>query len=134
MGEFTHILSKDPALDTDADGFDEKYSLFMETGALPPIKPGEEPTVFVLKPVADAELDASIRGKLDNIGTAWAVEMASYCLREVQNLVDSNGSKFELKHERINGFDKVCRDHRNLLGREILAELGSVCIGKQSPS
>jgi len=134
MGPFTHILSKDPALDTEAEGFADAYSRFLETGVLPPLKPGEEPTVFNLTPVTDAELDAEIRGKLDSIGQRWAVETASYCLTSIDNLRDGEGNEFKLQHDTINGFKKVCRDHRNLLGREILNELGTICINKSSPS
>ena len=134
MGEFTHILSRDPALDTEAEGFAEAYEQFLEHGTMPPLKPGEDPTIFTLKLVSDAELDAKIRGKLDNVGSAWSVETASYCLRSIKNLRDEDGNEFVLKFERVDGFEKVCREHRNLLGREILAELGSICIGRQSPS
>ena len=134
MGPFTHILSKDPALDTETDGFADAYQMFLETGAMPPLRPGETPTVFNLMPVTDAELEAEIRGKLDTIGQRWAVETASYSLMSIDNLRDSDGNEFKLEHETVNGFKKVCRAHRNLLGREILNELGTICINKQSPS
>lgn len=134
QGEFTHISVADPALDRDAEDFESKWEQYMETGSMPPLKDGEEPTVFKLKPIEDAELDAKIRGKIDGTGIAWAVETACYSLKAIDNLRDHNGKKFELKFESVDGFRKVCREHRNLLGRELLAELGLVCIGKQSPS
>ena len=134
QGEFTYISINDPALDKDADGFEDAWERFIDCGELPPIKNGEEPTVFRLKPVDDAELDAQIRGKLDSIGIRWAVETASYSLVGIDNLRDKDGHEFKLGFEMVNGFRKVCKEHRNLLGRELLTELGQVCIGKQSPS
>jgi hypothetical protein len=134
MSRFTHILSSDPALDKDAEGFKEAYERFLETGAKPPIKNGEEPTVFHLEPLKDAELDAATRGQLANGGSAWAVETACYALKQIDNLRDHDGKPFVLEFEMVNGFEKVCKEHRNLMGREVLAELGTVVIGKQSPS
>lgn len=134
MGEFTYISLNDSALDTDAEGFSDAWEQFIEHGKMPPLKPGEEPTVFRLRPVTDAELDARIRGKLDGVGIAWAVETACYSLVGIDNLKDSEGRPFVLEFEMVHGFRKVCKEHRNLLGRELLTELGQVCIGKQSPS
>lgn len=134
QGAFTHISVSDPALDRDAEDFAAKWEQYLETGSMPPIKNGEQPTVFRLEPIKDAELDAKVRGKIDATGIAWAVEVASYSLVAIDNLRDAEGKKFVLEHETVDGFRKVKREHRNLLGRELLSELGLVCIGKQSPS
>jgi len=132
MGSFTHILSTDPALDKDAEGFKEGYEQFLETGAQPPVKNGEMPTIFTLEPLKDAELDAATRGHLSKGGTAWAVETACYCLTKIENLKDAEGKDFALEFEMVNGFRKVCKEHRNMMGREVLAELGTIVIGKQN--
>lgn len=134
QNEFTHISMNDSALDRDADGFQDAWEAFLETGKLPPMKPGDEPTVFRLKPITDAELSAKIKGKLDSIGTAWAVETACYSLVAVENVRDKDGNPFRLEHVMVDGFKKVCKEHQNLLGEQLLSELGQRCIGRQSPS
>lgn len=135
-GKFSYVSANDPALDRDAEDFEESWEKYLEGGlALPPIKNGEEPTVFELTPVTDAELSAHIQGKLDDtVGQKWAVEMASYCLTGIQNLTDSEGNPFRLKFDRVLGFNKVCKEHRNLIGKDLLVELGFRVINRKSPS
>ena len=135
MGEFTHILSTDPALDTEAEGFVDAYKRFQETGEPPPIKNGMKPTVFTLEHVTDAEKLAEIHGKLERYGTqAYAIELGCYALKGVSGLKDNAGQDFALKFELVDGFRKVCKDHRDAMGPELLKELGLTVHNKQSPS
>lgn len=135
MGEFTHILSTDPALDMEAEGFVDAYKRFQASGELPPIKNGESPTVFHLEHVTDAEKLAEIKGKLEQYGTeAYAIELGCYSLKSITGLKDHEGKTFELKFEYVNGFRKVCKDHRDMMGNDLLKELGMVALNKQSPS
>jgi hypothetical protein len=135
MEDFTHILSSDPALDAEAEGFADAFKRFMETGSQPPVKNGEEPTVFTLEQIKDAEKLADMKGKLERSGTeAWAVEVACYSLKSIANLRDQDGKPFELRFEMVNGFRKVCKEHRDMMGTDVLKELGTVVLGRQSPS
>jgi len=136
MGKFSRVSISDPAIDKTGDDFSEQWQRYNDGATpMPPLVNGEEPTVFELTPVTDAELLAHIEGKLDDkVGQKWAVEMASYCLTGVQNLTDEDGKPFELKFERVNGFNRVCKEHRNLIGRDLLVELGFAVINRKSPS
>jgi hypothetical protein len=135
MGEFTHILSTDPALDTEAKDFKDAFKRFQEDGTLPPLKNGLEPTVFTLAKLTDTEKLAEITGVLERVGQeAWAVELACYSLKSISNLKDPNGEDFKLDFETVGGFRKVCKEHRDMMGPQVLKELGLIVLSKQSPS
>lgn len=135
QGKFSYILIKDPALDTEREGFTESWEQFLEHGTMPMLKDGLEPTLFELELPTDAELNARITAKHSIDGMApWAMDLASYSIKGVGNLKNQDGSNLELKFERVNGFPKLCKEHRDLFGVEIMQELGLRCYARQSPS
>jgi hypothetical protein len=105
-----HVYSEDPALDTDAPGFD--YDKFMKTGdlSLIPTKPGEKVTVFELRALNQEEF-----GRLVDLPTgSWtqARETLALALTGVRDLV-IDGQVVVLKHAK----GRLQRESLEILGR-----------------
>ena len=134
--EFSYISLYDEAMDTESKGFPEAFEKYRE-GAIdmPPLKEGIEPTIWTLKPPASAKL----KGMMDDVmmkhgQKTWAITYAAFCIKGVTGLDDEDGSPLELKFVRHLGYEMLCEEHTNLIGAEILREIGSRVIKHTQPS
>ena len=133
---FEYISLHDSAMDTEAEGFAEAFKKYRE-GSIeaPPLKQGEEPTVWTLVPITDARLKAMLDGVREEHGTAaWAVMTAAAGIQAVSNLADPDGKPFKIKREFRDGFSFVANEQLNLIGAEVLNEIGMVILTHDSPS
>lgn len=137
--EFDYILSSDPALDTKAEGFADAYLRFLETGVMPPIKEGHEPTIWKLRPIPNNSLAAKIRGDGRRHGPEFqALQLARFGLRSVENLnKPDSGDAFVIEHTRDAGMERMERitdETDEAIPLDVLVELGVAILNHNSPS
>lgn len=133
---YTYISIHDPAVDVNADGFAEEWKKYIDgTIQEPPLKQGQSPTVFTLKPITSASLIARLKGVNVASGSqSWAVATAAHCIVSIENFSDTDGVPFEPRLVNVSGFSSISEDDKDLIGEKILAELGGRLITRRSPS
>lgn len=134
---FSYISLQDDAIDGDHEDFAEEFRKYREgTIAMPPLKDGKEPTVFVLRPLTDPELSNELAQYRDN-RTKWLCEVARYSIAEIRNL-DDDGKPVRMRLARSNGFPCIPDDifaRLHGVGRgALLQELGMAVLTHNSPS
>ena len=133
---FEYISLHDSAMDTECENFADEFTKYRE-GAIdaPPLKPGEKPAVWTLAPIVDAQLKAMLDGVREEHGrAAWAVMTAASGIKAVSGIEGADGKPLRIRHEFQNGFPTVVREQLNLIGAEILNELGMVILTHAVPS
>lgn len=129
--DFDHICDSDPALDSERKGYEDELQRFRETGKNPPLKDGQEPTVFKLRPIKSSKCLAMLNDLLLKEGlVTYYYQAACLGLVGVQNLPD-----FEVKRSRgVSGFEQVDVECMDLLPLQIIAELGKAVVEQSNPS
>ncbi len=137
---FSYISLHDGALDTSAGSkeFAEEFEKYRQGAIpLPPIKEGEAPTVWELQPIAQAEVLSKLRGKGQRFGSSFqALAAARLGLKGVENLVDpATGEPMEIEIARdAEGRDSITQKTENIIGLDILEELGLVILSHATPN
>lgn len=136
VDEFEYISLHDSAMDTEAEEFAEKFAKYREgTTDAPPLKDGETPAVWTLKPITDARLKAMLDGVREEHGqAAWAVAVAAAGIKSVSGIKGEDGKAFKLRFVREEGYPIICNEDLNSIGAAILHEIGMVILTHQSPS
>ncbi len=133
--EFEYVSLLDDALDGDAEDFADKFKVHRETGTMPPLKDGKKPTVWILRPVTGVRLQSMIDGVLEEHGRkAFYLTLAAAGLKGVKGVTNEKGKPFKLQFDRSSGYEMVCDEHLDLIGLDVLQELGMVLYTHKSPS
>lgn len=129
--EFDYVSDHDSALDKSVPDFAERMKRFRDGSdreALP-LKDGETPTVFTLKPIA-SQRTISLLGDLmarEGIYTYYTQAMALGLLR-AENL------GFNIERKRIEGFEQVTNECIDQFPRDVIHELGQVIVDHSNPN
>ena len=132
---FSYISLSDGAVDTECETFKEDWERYRDGNVdSPPLKDGEEPTIFELTPIASVSQRALLQGVLDAHGrTAWAVATAAQGITNISGLKGEDGKAFKLLRVRVDGYSTIVEEQLSLLGREVLSEIGAVLINHSRP-
>jgi hypothetical protein len=103
VSDYDCYYSEDPAINKDAEGFQEIWDEYLKTGdsSKIPLKNGQEPTRWTLRHIrgkAKRMLQDIIRKTMvdDNISPTAAYLACQVGLVDVANLPDASGKEFEL--------------------------------------
>ena len=136
-GPFSFISAHDSAVDTEKATFADEWRRYVEgaPGAEPPLKEGEEPTVWELTPITSVRLLSQLRGVLDEHGrTAWCIATAAFAITGVEGLLDDSGKPMQLKYQRHEGFTTLTEAMLDMIGGAVLADIGVTVINHKLPN
>lgn len=135
VDDFEYISLTDSALDVDNKDFQDSFEKYKDGMGDPLLKDGEEPTRFKLRPIADVQLLSKLRGQHERHGrSAFAREAGAIGIKGVSGLNDpATGNPLELKFDRKDGYTILCADHQNMLGLDLMEELGLMVLTHAHP-
>ncbi len=132
---YEYISRQDEALDTEREDFEEAWERYLDGGEEPPLRQGQEPTIFLLKPITDATLRAKLVDATQNDGhTTACVAYAAHALESVRGLLDHEGKPYKLRHVSAGGYRHVHPDQITEIGLPIAIELGVRAMNHDSPN
>jgi len=129
QNEFDYVCESDDALDRDADGYAERMERFRDgTDSDLPLKDGQEPTIFKLKPIASQRTLSLLADLLTREGAAtYYVQSCALGLVSAQNL------DVDIKRTRVDGHMQVTDECINQLPGDVLIELGRAVVEHSNP-
>lgn len=134
--EFSYISLHDEAIDASGDDFAEEFKKYREgTIDMPPLKDGEEPTIWTLKPITSARLTAMLDGvRAEHGQSAWTIATAAAGIKGVSGIKNADGTPFKLSYQRADGYDILTNEVLDAIGPAVLNELGMAILTHDSPS
>lgn len=85
VADFEYISVYDDAVDSSGDDFPEKWQRYLDGQAPPPLKPGETPTVWVLKHLTELEKKRLIEQEEKHGHQATALTACAIGIKAVKN-------------------------------------------------
>lgn len=131
---FEYISLTDDALDGAHPEFTEEFKRYRE-GAIkdPPLKDGVEPTRWSLQPIADTELLGKLDGIRERDGKkSWFRTVACLGIVGVTGAPKEFGKVLRVRDEE--GYPYLSKRQQNLLGLDLLAELGTAILTHKLPN
>lgn len=135
VDDFEYISLTDSALDVDHEDFSDSFEKYKEGMGDPLLKNGEEPTRFTLSPIADAQLLSKLRGQHERHGrSAFAREAGAIGIKSISGIDDpETGDAFKPRFVRKDGYNVLCPEHQNMLGLDLMEELGLMVLTHSAP-
>lgn len=124
VGDFEYVSPYDDAVDETVENFEERWSQYLDGMAEPPLKPGGEPTVFVLKHLTSVEMD-----RVKDIATKHGTHAAALaaCALGLKAAKNWDGKDYTFQTEKddwISPLRVLTADELNKLSGEVRADLG----------
>ena len=129
-GEYTHVYSKDPALDVKHESFD--HARFVESGEqsfLPTVQ-GQKPTLFTLRRLGGREIER-LNGVVARDG--WRAACWDACQVAIESISDLPFEHVYAGAERV-APDEVLEQLRRIDDGGVIYELGNrILVGDREP-
>jgi len=135
IGDFEYISVYDDAVDSSGDDFPEKWKRYLDGQAEPPLKPGEQPTVFVLKHLTELEKKRLIEQEEKHGHQATALTACAIGIKAAKNWTDGKTHTFarEVDTAWIYPISIVKAEELALLPQEVLTDLGGRIVMAATP-
>lgn len=129
---YQYISRQDPAVDTDDPDFDAKWQVYLDGKGEPPLRPGQKPTVFVLRPLRTYARNALAKVCSDSrkgdmySDAAPFVAACALSLMGIENFRDGAGNQINVvseydEKERVHVLSEKSLD---AIGQDVAIEIG----------
>ena len=135
VADYHFISRQDSAVNTDGEDFEQKWQQYLDGMEEPPLRVGEQPTIFILKHLSSTDLDLVREVGMQTSAHAAMLLACAIGLKGAKNWLDGKDHTFrrDVVNDLVTPVEVVVKDELDKLDGEVRIEIGQRVLQAATP-